>query len=146
MELGSTYDEHILLATVARDEQRSLDALLWLVQRRLHSCASSPEGPAAPDTLRAAERITSASRDSKMTGWGSVGTSCRMQSRMAGWAGGCLPIRASRTMCDEGSVGSTRSFRCRSPPFGAFDTRSKAALHFPLNIRFENVLARLECV
>ena len=35
---------------------------------RLHSCASSPEGPAAPDIFKAAERIAEATSDSNITG------------------------------------------------------------------------------
>ena len=56
------------MATDAREAQRSLDAPLWLVQRHLRSWESRPEGPAAPFTLKAAAQMTSASRDSNITG------------------------------------------------------------------------------
>ena len=45
---GSTYSEHNLRATAARAEQSSSGDLLKQEQRRLHSAASTPEGPADP--------------------------------------------------------------------------------------------------
>ena len=75
MDEECTYVVLILMATDAREVQRSLDAPLWLVQRRLHSWESRPEGPAAPFTLRVAERMALWSRDSNITGWGSCGSS-----------------------------------------------------------------------
>ena len=81
---GSTYDVQSRLATDARDSQRSHEAPLWLVHRRLHSRESRPEGPAAPFTFRAAARMTFPSMDSNITGWGSSGSSGTVQEGNAG--------------------------------------------------------------
>ena len=69
---GCTYEVLILMATDAREVQSFLDAPLWLVQRRLHSWESRPEGTAALFTLKAAARMTLASRDSNIRGRGPV--------------------------------------------------------------------------
>ena len=56
--LGSLKDVQRLLANMAIELHRSQEAEWKDVQRRLQQCiASSPEGPAAPLVLRAAERI-----------------------------------------------------------------------------------------
>jgi len=47
-DLGSTKEVHSLFAIKARELHRSVDAPLKAVHRRLHSCASTPEGPADP--------------------------------------------------------------------------------------------------
>ena len=143
MDEGCTYVVLILMATDAREVQRSLDAPLWLVQRRLHSWESRPEGPAAPFTLRAAERMALWSRDSNITGWGSCGSSGIIHEIYAGWPTGCLPISDSLTVGEFRSFGLTGSSRWRIPPFSSLDKRSRAALHFPMNIRLENERARL---
>ena len=55
--LGSLKDVQRLLANMAIELHRSQEAEWKDVQRRLQQYASSPEGPAAPLVLRAAERI-----------------------------------------------------------------------------------------
>ena len=117
MEVGCTYDEHILLAAEAREAPRSFEAPLWLVQRRLHWCESRPEGPAATLTLRAAERIVLATTDLKITGCGSCGSHKMMQLLWAGWPGGCLLVNISLTVGEFGFLGSAGSSRWTMPPF-----------------------------
>ena len=141
---GCTCEVQTLTATEAREAQRSVDAPLWLVQRRLHSCESKPEGPAAPFTLKAAERMALTSRDSNITGWGSCGSSGIMQELYAGWPTGCLLISDSLTVGVFGSSGLARSSRWRMPVFSSLDKRSRAAIHLPSNIRIEKEKARLE--
>ena len=83
----------ILMATDPRDVQRSLDAPLWLVQRRLHSWESRPEGPAAPFTLRAAERMALWSRDSNIMGGSPVAhLELYMRYMPVGLQGGCQSV------------------------------------------------------
>ena len=75
-DFGSTYDIHILLATWAREWQRSLDAPLKDVQSLLQPCASKPDGPAEPVMFVAAEQMAVALIDSKTmecTSWGGDG-------------------------------------------------------------------------
>jgi len=45
---GSTYAEHILLHTLARELQRAANSSLNEVHRHLQLCASMPDGPTAP--------------------------------------------------------------------------------------------------
>ena len=116
MDEGCTYVLLILMATDTREVQRSLDAPLWLVQRRLHSWESRPEGPAAPFTLRAAERMALWSRDSNITGWGSCDPSGIIHEIYASWPTGCLPISDSLMVGECRSFGLTGSSRWRMPP------------------------------
>ena len=88
MDEECTYVVLILVATDAREAQRSLDAPLWLVQRRLHWWKSRPEGPAAPFTLRAAEWMALWSRDSNIMGWGSCGS----YNMLVGLLGACQSV------------------------------------------------------
>ncbi len=112
---NGTYEEHSLCVTDARAAQRSREAPLWLVHRRLHSWASNPEGPAAPFTRSAAERMALASMESKMMGWGSCGDSGRTHFWWTGWAGGCLLISMSLTDGDDRSSGFDGSLRWSRP-------------------------------
>ena len=141
---GCTYEVQTLIATEAREAQRSLDAPLWLVQRRLHSWESRPEGSAAPFTLNAAEWMALTSRDSNITGWRSCGSSVIIQEVYAGRPTGCLLISDSLTVGEFRLSGLARSSRWRMPPFPSLDKRSRAAFHFPSNIRLEKERDRLE--
>ena len=67
MRVGFTYEKQILWAMEAKEAHGSPEAPLKQVRGHFHPCASSPKGPAAPFTLSAAERIMSASRETKMT-------------------------------------------------------------------------------
>ena len=87
---------------MARGAHKSLEAPLWQVQRRLHSCASMVEGPAAPDVFKAAAWITVASIDSNITECGSWGSSSTIHSGWICWAGGCFCSRASLTEDEDG--------------------------------------------
>ena len=62
-----------LFATRASELHRSVEAPLKAVHRRLHSCASTPEGPADPVVRRTAERMALASIESNTTGCISCG-------------------------------------------------------------------------
>ena len=51
------------------------------------------------------------------------------------WPVGCLLISTSLTVGELGVLGSMWQSRCRIPPSPLFERISKAALHFPTNIR-----------
>ena len=127
--------QHILLATRAKQWHSSLDAPLKDVHSRLHPCASIPDGPADPVIFIAAVRMTLASSDSKITGCTSWGGDWRMQLAQAVWPIGCLLSSTSRTVGESVVLGSVWSSRCKMPLSPVFERRSRAALHFPANIR-----------
>ena len=79
----------------------SLGSCLKDVHSVLQVYASSPDGPAAPLVFRAEDLSMVASIESKMTGWTSGGTPCKVESGGAPWPGGCLLFRTSLTV--EGS-------------------------------------------
>ena len=83
--LGSTYFVQSLFATRASELHRSVDAPLKAVQRRLHLCASRPEGPDDPVVHRAAERMALASIESNTTKCTSCGAEGMMHSAWAYW-------------------------------------------------------------
>ena len=58
-----------------------------------------------------------------------------MQLAWAVWPVGCLLISTSLTVGESWVLRSVWSSRCRMPPSPLFERRSKAALHFPANIR-----------
>ena len=63
-------------------------------------------------------------------------------SVVAGCAWGCFDFKVSRTEGEAGSSGLTGSVAFRTPPLPFWESKSKAALVFPPNIRSENVRAR----
>ena len=58
-----------------------------------------------------------------------------MQLAQAIWPIGCLLNSTSRTVGESVVLGSVWSSRCKMPPSPVFERRSRAALHFPANIR-----------
>ena len=78
MDFGSTNEVQILLAVEASVLHRSREAPLNEVHILLQPCASMPDSPVDPVILRAAERMTLASMDSKITGCASLGAEGRI--------------------------------------------------------------------
>ena len=78
MDFGSTNEVQILVEVEASVLQRSREAPLNEVHILLQPCASMPDGPADPVILRAAERMTLASMNSKITGCASLGAEGRI--------------------------------------------------------------------
>ena len=58
---------------------------------------------------------------------------------MAGCPGGCFDLRTSKTDGEAASSLLTLSPACKTPPLPFKDSKSRAALVLPLNIRFEDV-------
>ena len=99
--------------------------------------ASSPDGPAAPLSCRAQLFITNVSRDSNMTGSKSGTSSSTIVLGWAGWLGGCLSSRRSRTFLEPSPV-SMRSSRCRYPLLFSSASNLSVAFVFPCDILLAN--------
>lgn len=127
---GLTTAVHRRLATLARAEQRLLDAL-YEQQSFLHAKASKPERPAAPFILRAALRMASLFRFSNMIGFTGVGVPCNKLLGEAGFPDGCFSIRTSRVVRGAIESGITSS-RLRTPPEGEDDNNLRALFTFSL--------------
>lgn len=75
---------HRRFATSARDWHREREVDLKAVHNLRQTWASRHDGPAAPVVLRAVERIRRASMLSKVTGWMSGGSPCKIEVVTAG--------------------------------------------------------------
>ena len=58
-----------------------------------------------------------------------------MQLAWAVWPVGCFSMSTSLTVGESGMLWSVWSSRCKIPPSPLFERRSRAALHFPANIK-----------
>ena len=58
-----------------------------------------------------------------------------MQLAQAVWPIACFLSSTSRTVGESVALGSVWSSRWKMPPSPVFERRSRAALHFPANIR-----------